>query len=395
MPSLKSGIHFNELIVSWNADLPKDCYIGIQARTSSAGTTTKYFNLGIWSRNSTQHPRQSQTGQKDDKGDVSTDTLILFQPANSLQICLTLGSAGNSPASKLKFLGLSLADTNVSAGELPPQTNAWGKVIAVPERTQMIYPDGKTLCSPTTVSMIMGHWAQVLRRPELDRAVPEIVDAIYDSEWRGSGNWSFNMAYAGSFPGMRAYVARFSSVAELETWIAHNIPVGISLDYDRLRGKGPGPNGHLVVLVGFTKDGDPIINDPGTSEHVRKTFFRKNLIDAWACSRNTVYLIYPENATVPDDSLGHWDSPLTRKWSAVPRMCVREAKPQRREEPRAANPQSNRHEPTHRLLAGSEPAELPQYRENSLNDSAIRITAGGRFFGDRGNDKTKSRGTNR
>jgi hypothetical protein len=151
----------------------------------------------------------------------------------------------------------------------------------------------------------------------LDRSVPEIVEAIYDSVWHGAGNWPFNMAYAGSFPAMRAYVTRLSDVSELEAWIEQDLPVGLSLDYDRLRDKGPGPNGHLVVLVGFTKDGDPIINDPGTSEHVRKTFPRKNLIDAWTCSRNTVYLIYPDKASLPEDAFGHWDSPLARKWNSL------------------------------------------------------------------------------
>ena len=154
----------------------------------------------------------------------------------------------------------------------------------------------------------MTYWSKKLNRSELDHDVPDVVKEVYDSNWHGTGNWAFNMAYAGSFPGMRAYVTRLSDVCELEAWIERDIPVGLSLDYDRLRGKGPGPNGHLVVLVGFTKDGDPIINDPGTSEHVRKTFARKNLIDAWGCSRNTVYLIYPENVIPPDDSFGHWFS---------------------------------------------------------------------------------------
>jgi len=162
----------------------------------------------------------------------------------------------------------------------------------------------------------MGYWAQTLNRPELDRPVPKIAEAIYDSQWQGAGNWPFNMAYAGSFPGLRAYVARLSDVSELEAWVGNNIPVGLSLDYDRLRGKGPGPNGHLVVLVGFTKQGDPIINDPGTSEHVRKVFPRRNLIEAWACSRNTVYLIYPENVSPPKDRFGHWDSTRSRGFSA-------------------------------------------------------------------------------
>jgi hypothetical protein len=315
-PALSSAIKFNEVIVSWNAELQNDSYLDVEARAVNADTTTKYYTMGLWSMNPDRHPRQSQTGQKDADGDVSTDTLILNRPANRLQLRITLGNCGGSARSVLKFFAVSLSNTNISLPELPARREAWGKVIPVAERSQMVYPNGKTLCSPTTVSMIMSYWAQSLKRPELDRPVPDIVDAIYDSEWHGAGNWPFNMAYAGSFPGMRAYVARLSDVSELEAWIAQNLPVGLSLDYDRLRGKGPGPNGHLVVLVGFTKDSDPIINDPGTSEHVRKTFPRKNLIEAWACSRNTVYLIYPENAKLPEDAFGHWDSPISRSRSA-------------------------------------------------------------------------------
>jgi hypothetical protein len=316
-PAISSAFSFNEVILSWNADLRNDSYLKVEARAVNADTTTKYYTMGFWSRNPERHPRQSQTGQKDVDADVSTDTLVLYRSAKGLQVRITVGNCGDSARSVLKFVGVSLIDTNLSFPELPARREAWGKVIPVAERSQMAYPNGKTLCSPTTVSMIMGYWAQSLKRPELDRPVPEIAEAIYDSEWHGAGNWPFNMAYAGGFPGMRAYVARLSDVSELEGWIAQNLPVGLSLDYDRLRGKGPGPNGHLVVLVGFTKDGDPIINDPGTSEHVRKTFPRKNLIDAWACSRNTVYLIYPENASLPVDAFGHWDSPLTRKWTAL------------------------------------------------------------------------------
>jgi hypothetical protein len=239
--------------------------------------------------------------------------LVLHRSTDRLRIRLRLGGdATEHPV--LKFLAISLTDTNASFSQLPPNRAAWGKLVAVPERSQMVYPNGKALCSPTTVSMLMGYWAENLQRPDLDRPVPEIANAIYDSQWHGTGNWPFNMAFAGSFPGMRAYVTRFSDVSELEAWIAKGIPVGLSVDYDRLRAKGPGPNGHLVACVGFTKDGDPVINDPGTSEHVRKTFPRQNLINAWACSRNTVYLVYPQTTRTPDDHFGHWDSETSRLW---------------------------------------------------------------------------------
>ena len=181
----------------------------------------------------------------------------------------------------------------------------------------MLYPHGNELCSPTTVSMIMTHWAHVLKRPELDRDVPEIEKEVYDPNWRGTGNWPFNTAYAGSFKGIRAYITRLSDTSEIEDWIAAGIPIGLSVSYDRLRGRESGASGHLVVCVGFTEEGDPVINDPGTSKNVRKIFPRKNLVNGWAYSHNTVYLIYPEDADVPKDRFGHWYS-----WTSHQRIAM-------------------------------------------------------------------------
>src|SRR5437588_7455401 len=123
--------------------------------------------------------------------------------------------------------------------------------IAVSKKTQLIYPHGGVLCSPTTVSMLLGFWSQRLIRPELDLEVPAIETEVYDDKFQGAGNWSFNTALGGSFRGMRGYVTRLTDLSELEDWIASGIPVGMSVCYDRLRGVGPGPNGHLVVCRGF------------------------------------------------------------------------------------------------------------------------------------------------
>lgn len=68
-----------------------------------------------------------------------------------------------------------------------------------------------------------------------------------------------------------------------------------------------------MVCVGFTQEGDVVINDPGTRQNVRKTFLRKNLVKAWALSGNATYLIYPEAVDVPADRFGHWDSWTARQ----------------------------------------------------------------------------------
>jgi hypothetical protein len=256
--------------------------------------------------------------QKDADGDVATDTLRLERPCDRLQIRLTLGGdEGRKP--RLKFLGLNLTDTTITPSSLPSDLAALGRTLPVPQRSQMAYTNGSVLCSPTTVSMIMSFWSRQLKRPELDRDVPDIVKAIYDAKWKGTGNWPFNTAYAGSFRGIRGYVTRMTDLAEVEDWIAAGIPVALSVCSDRLHHRGPGPNGHLIVCVGFTENGDPVVNDPGSSRNIRRVYPRKDVIYAWSYSRNAVYLIYPEDSEIPKDRFGHWDSWTSRQRVALER----------------------------------------------------------------------------
>lgn len=310
-PEIQTRVRWDELIASWNAELKPDGYLKIEVRAIYTNRTTKWFALGLWSVDPARHPRASVKGQRDVDGDVDTDMLQLKEPAERVQVRVTLGStSGRKP--KLKFLSLAVLDSKFKPAPRPPHRAAWGKLLDVTERSQMAYPNGDVLCSPTTTSMLLSYWSQKLNRPGLDCDVPEVVKGVYDPVWGGTGNWVFNTAYAGSFRWMRAYTTRLSDVAELEGFIARGIPVGLSVCYNRLRGKGPEPSGHLVVLVGFTQTGDVIINDPGSSKNVRKTFPRANLIDAWAYSKNAVYLVYPVNTPLPRDDAGHWES-LTAK----------------------------------------------------------------------------------
>lgn len=312
-PEIKTRIEWDELIVSWNADTPPEGWLKVEARAVYPDRPTKWYTMGLWSSDPTKHPRESVRRQRDDDGTVDTDTVQLNQPVRKVQVRVTLGGAGRAKP-KLRFLSLSVLDSRARPPALPPNRAVWGRVVDVPERSQMAYENGGVICSPTTVSMMLAHWSRELKQPQLDHDVPEVVKGVHDRVWDGTGNWVFNTAYAGSLPGMRAYTARLSDVAELEDFIAKGIPVGLSLCYNRLRGKSRVPSGHLVVCVGFTENGDAVINDPGTRLNVRKTFPRANLIDAWAYSKNAVYLIYPEKSRLPKDRFGHWDSPTAARW---------------------------------------------------------------------------------
>lgn len=303
-PVITARLGWNELVPSWNAVTTNGTGLMIEVRAFHGERPTRFFNLGLWASQPGKQPRESVPGQKDDDGDVQTDTLVLTRPATNLQLRVTL--RGGPPWPELKYLGVSLLDNRAHPAPLPPVRDAWGIALPVPERSQLHYPGGEAWCSPTVVSMLLGFWANKLHRPDLDLLPPAVAQEIHDPKWEGTGNWSFNMAFAGSLPGMRAMAVRLSDLAEVEAWVACGIPVGLSICSNRLNDRGRRPRGHLVVCVGFTAQGEPILHDPGRSKEIHRVVPRERLVDAWAYSKNTAYLVYPEVTRLPADAFGHW-----------------------------------------------------------------------------------------
>jgi hypothetical protein len=261
-PEIKSGITWNELIVSWNAEAPSGTFLKVEASAISSRHTTKFYNLANWSLDNKAFPRSSVRNQNDTDGSVHTDTLALTQSADATQIRITLGGAhGAQPI--LNFLGASFSNTKAQPAVLPPNHAAWGKIIPTPERSQHGYPGANGWCAPSALSMELAYWSEFLNRPELNLSVPQIADAVYDTNYDGTGNWVFNTALAGSFAGMKSCVTRFDDLAEVEDWIAAGIPVVLSARWDWLRpGRPLDSAGHLIVCIGFTESGDVIANDP-------------------------------------------------------------------------------------------------------------------------------------
>jgi len=299
-PVIVAPIRFTELIVSWNAELPKETGLQVEAQAISGKHSTRFYNLGSWSEGSAVCPRQSMRGQRDGEGEVRTDTLVLKQPASDLQIRFTLFSNKQGAVPKVKLLGLSFASappTKCLSSATPG--SAWGRELKVPELSQLSHPDGREWCSPTCVAMVLNYWAQTLHRPDLQVDLPAVAHAVHDPNWPGTGNWPFNTAYAGHFAGMKAYVRRFNDLAELEPWIKAEVPIILSISSDALHGRPiDRHNGHLVVCAGFTPEGNVIINNPwadfAAGQHVKRIYDRARVISAWASSRNTAYVIYPE-----------------------------------------------------------------------------------------------------
>ncbi len=299
----------DELVLSWNVDLPRNGSLTVEASALYPGHQTRFYGLGQWSGQPIEGSRRSIPDQQDQDGEVQTDTLVLKQPCRQFELRITL----LGPKARLKFLGCSLVSSSARQTVLESDRRAWGRTLPVPPLSQRDYPGGELKwCSPTSLAMVLAYWARRLHQPGWEQAVPTVAREVYDPVLGGTGNWPFNAAYAGSFPGLRAFITRLGDVAELEPWIARGMPVILSVSYDLLLGKAqPGKDdGHLVVCTGFTGSGDVVIHDPGTSlNKVAGIFPRSQVKAAWAVSRNTVYLIYPVSQKPPPGPFGHWPQP--------------------------------------------------------------------------------------
>ena len=289
--------NFNTAVASWNAITPPGSSVLIEVRVQFGARWSRYYRVGTWSSDPAL-PRTSFTTERDTDGHVNTDTLELTRMASALQLRVTLSAKSASPV--LTGLAAILSDSAQETRLAPkPSSQAvWGKELAVPTLSQMIYKDGgEVWCSPTSVTMILAYW-DALKKSNRADSVPTAAKAMWDPAYEGSGNWAFNAAYAGA-KGMKAYITRFSSLTDIEPFIARGVPLALSIGWELGTLHGAhilSSKGHIVVLRGFAKNGDPIINDPAASSNagVRTVYNRAQLERAWiAHSGGIVYVIEP------------------------------------------------------------------------------------------------------
>ena len=306
-PVTMTAVGFSEAIASWNARTPPGTWIEALVRARvGGGRFTRFYNLGIWAEDSSTVERHSVRDERDADGEVAVDTLTLAGPlvADAFQLKFRLfeRGAGGEPE-RGQRVGGRLHPARRGAIEVPGDPALWDRVLPVPECSQSVYPDGGAVwCSPTATSMVLAYWAGATGpcEPRVRAAVAGVYDWVYD----GHGSWPFNTAYAAT-AGLEAYVDRFTSLSELEPWIAAGVPVVVSYSWNdgSLTGAPvPASDGHLAVVVGFDAAGNPIVNDPAARSDgdVQRTYDRSELEDLWlASSGGVVYLMYPPGHAVP------------------------------------------------------------------------------------------------
>jgi hypothetical protein len=307
-PVTTTSFGFTEAIASWNADTPDGTWIETWIRAEIAGRWTKWYSLGVWASGTSDVSRHSVRLQGDTDGFVAVDTLILSgkkaPPASAYQTKLQLFTA-NGAAPSVRYFSVATSTAAQTPGTLEPSSGvAHNTLLAVPEHSQMVYPDGGNVwCSPTSTSMVLSYWNG--NPGTIESRVRPTVAGVFDWIYDGHGNWPFNTAWAAT-EGLEATVARFTSMNDVEDWVAAGVPVVFSWAWKKGAVTGSAvssSDGHLAVIVGFDGAGNPIVNDPAaqTNEDVQRTYDRAELETVMLQSSGaTVYLIYPRGHAVPE-----------------------------------------------------------------------------------------------
>lgn len=305
-PVVGTSTKYDTMIPSWQANTPAGTWMDVQVRVRQNGNWSSWFKMGKWASGTGDVQRATTNGQSWQRWSVYTDTIqsrgTYFANAYQYRIILRSKSADASP--RLRAFN-TVASNSYRHGDdpgIPALKRAWGKDLNVPRRSQYDYDGaGEAWCSPTSQSMIMSYFGR-------GQSVPAVARGVYDRAYPGWGNWAFNTAYASS-RGLDSSVSRFSSITQAERWVDQGIPVVASIAWNnnnagtRLDGAPlRASNGHLLIIRGFTNNGDVIVNDPAGSptREVRRVYDREQFTRAWmGGSGGVVYLTHPAGKQTP------------------------------------------------------------------------------------------------
>ena len=338
-PAYPMTFPLNELVSSWNAKTPPGTWIQSEVKPQvDDGHWAKWYVLGRWAYNdfvagNSGFHRTSVGGQDDADGSVASDTFLARDlPATAYQLRLTILrrrdlSDGQAPVRVSRYSAVASNLTNRQSS-FPSATELSGQAIDldVPcfsqETHRGEYPElangGEAWCSPASTAMVVRYWTRETgtqyapttnETSWVDEAFPDPEVAhtarhVYDYHYGGTGNWPFNTAYAAE-RGLVSDVSRLHDLREAEPFIRARIPLVASLAWQPNTLDGAdleSTSGHLLVIGGFTGDGDVIAYDPAspTNGRVRHIYDREQFERAWIlASGGIVYVDRPSGWYTP------------------------------------------------------------------------------------------------
>jgi len=320
-PWQQTGFAATSLVPSWSITTPGGTWARIDVRVRNGATVGGWDTVARWAGSTSRVKRSSYSAQADDLARVSTDTVVANagQSFDQWQVRVILyRPKGSRSTPTLHAVNGVAATYTTRTAPTSATTMTTTTELAVPRSSQMIhrgeFPQwgggGEAWCSPTSTSMVMRYFGKGPKKSAYawSRYAESYVDHAarytYDHQYKGTGNWPFNTAYAAGYS-LDAYVTRLDSLRDAEAYIQAGIPLVASVAFGRGQLTGApisSTPGHLMVVRGFTGTGQVIANDPAgaSGSTVRRVYSRAQFEKAWlGGSGGVVYVIRPASVPLP------------------------------------------------------------------------------------------------
>jgi Peptidase_C39 like family len=338
-PSYQTGFGVTELVTSWQAMTPQDSWVATQLSVEIGHRWSPWYTMGKWAFTDQAIRRTSVPNQNDAFGYISIDTFFTHSGEEVAAYRVREQLYGSAQAQPTVRQVAAVAFAPETPRYHPSQTTMRHTVdLDVPQYSQETHHGeyasfgggGEAWCSPTSTEMIVEYWGTGPTRADIkslppnrgfdqhgrkDGSVDWAAIHTYDRNYDGTGNWPFNTAYASHY-GLDGSVRQYDSLQALEYWVKRGVPSVVSIAWNnkshnkRLHLDGAdidSTGGHLIVVRGFTGNGDVIANDPASPDNksVRHVYRRDQFEFLWQrASAGVIYLVKPYRIAGKSDVTG-------------------------------------------------------------------------------------------
>lgn len=279
-PVTDTKFNFNQVIASWNCKTTPDTGLAIYVRTGkSDGSWTSWYLMGERGNTDTNNNTKQDT-----YGEVGGDTLGLKSNFSKIQYKVNFNSKNKSETPVLNMMTLCHTNTAEAAKITYKELiKDFDGALTVPFRSQRSEDPSisSRICGPTSLAMILE--SHGIKTPTAD-----VAKSSYDKFNDLYGNWPYLVAAASEY-GLKGEVQYFTSLDGLKEEIMKGCPVLVGILYK----KGERSNadflpftskaGHMLVVTGFDKDGNVLVNDPAAPDAASgiTVFKKEEFIKAW------------------------------------------------------------------------------------------------------------------
>ncbi|MCI0513512.1 C39 family peptidase [candidate division KSB1 bacterium] len=279
---VQSATHFFDVgLPSWNGTAPGDQGgFRVMIRFPSGNGWSPWLEVGYWKSNLWPGAKVTRF----EGGMIDIDTAILYSYVRTWQFKIEMQrKTAAVPSPTLSRLSFFVSDSrttqNLNYNDILADKPA---AIFIPTdflaQYQVSATYGGRICSPTTVAMI-------LRSYQIPVDPLKFALDTYDPYYEIFGVWPRVVQNASEY-GLRGEVTRYRSWRETRQVLAAGGRIGMSIG-------APLYSGHLVMLAGFTANGDPIVHDPArTRDGYAHLFSKAELSQAWFDKGGVAYTFY-------------------------------------------------------------------------------------------------------